>query len=304
MLNPVLDALPPEPVPIEIGRFDGKNYHFWVQQVESLLKQLKIDYVLTEPCPNPTPGPDPNAKEILEAKAAEKKWVNDDAMCRRNILCYLSDHLFNQYANRKMTAKDLWEDLKLVYLFEEFGTKRSQVKRYIEFQIVDEKPLMEQLQDLNTIADSVGSAGMLIDENFHVSVIISKLPPSWMDLRIKLMREEHLTFGMLMERLRTEEESRNQSKQASGPSNNNPGYHEAKRFEPRGTDTKLSSMYGQRNKLEMNSRSIVCHVCGKRGHLSRNCWFRSDKQAKEKIGDENTPSTFPATDANMVGVNE
>ncbi|XP_054781485.1 RNA polymerase II transcriptional coactivator KELP-like isoform X4 [Prosopis cineraria] len=81
-LDLVSAASPPEPVPIEISRFDGKNYHLWVQQMESLLKQLKIAYVLTELCPNATPGPHASAVEVAEARAAEKRlyclcW-NDD----------------------------------------------------------------------------------------------------------------------------------------------------------------------------------------------------------------------------------
>ncbi|XP_054781483.1 uncharacterized protein LOC129288773 isoform X2 [Prosopis cineraria] len=303
-LDLVSAASPPEPVPIEISRFDGKNYHLWVQQMESLLKQLKIAYVLTELCPNATPGPHASAVEVAEARAAEKRWVSDDFMCRRNILCYLSDHLFNQYTNRKMTAKELWEELRQVYLYEEFGTKRSQVKKYIEFKFVGEKSILEQVLELNTIADSIVSAGMMIDENFHVSVLISKLPPSWKDVCIKLMCEEYLPFWMLMERLRVEEESRNQVKQGDEPSSNDRGYHEARKFVQRWADIKPSSMYGQRNRLDMNGRSIVCYVCGKKGHLSRNCWRRFDSQAREKRIEENGPSAPVIAQANMVGVSE
>ncbi|KAJ1413764.1 Transcriptional coactivator p15 [Sesbania bispinosa] len=213
--NSVVDVAPLEPVPIEIIRFDGKNYEFWAQQMELLLKQIKIEYVLTEPCPNATLGEDATAA----AKASEKRWVHDDLMCRRNILSHLSDHLFNQYANRKMSAKELWEELKFVYQFEEYGTKRSQVKKYIEFQMVDEKAVVEQIQEFNSIADSIVAAGMSIEENFHVCVIISKLPLSWKDFCIKLMHEEYLPFWKLMERIRIEEETRNGVKQVGEPSN-------------------------------------------------------------------------------------
>ncbi|CAJ2631304.1 unnamed protein product [Trifolium pratense] len=113
-----------ESVPIEIVRFDGKNFQVWAEQMELFLKQLKINYVLTEPCPNATLGE--KDASAGETKAAEKRWLNDDLTCRRNILSHLSDNLFNKYANRKMSAKDLWEDLKFVYLYEEYGTKISQ----------------------------------------------------------------------------------------------------------------------------------------------------------------------------------
>ncbi|KAK4268889.1 hypothetical protein QN277_022117 [Acacia crassicarpa] len=307
MLDLIIEAAPAEPVPIEIGRFDGKNYHGWIQQMELLLKQLKIAYVLTEPCPNATPEPHSSAKEVAEARAAEKRWMNDDFLCRRNILCYLSDRLFSLYANRKMTAKELWEELKQVYLYEEFGTKRSLVKKYIEYEFVEEKSIYEQARDLNTIADSVVSSGMMIEENFHVSAIISKLPPSWKDVCIKLMREEHLPFWMLMECLWSEEESRNQVKRGGGegePSrNNNTGHHEARKSVQREADTSLSSsMHGRRNRPDMNDKSTACDVCGKKGHLSRNCWRRSDNQARGRRIEENEPSTRAISQLNLVGV--
>ncbi|KAI4355245.1 hypothetical protein L6164_004038 [Bauhinia variegata] len=272
--NSVVDTFSTELVPVDISRFNGKNYHLWAQQIGLLLKQLKIAYVLTEPCPSARPGQDSSAEE--------KRWVDDDSHCRRNILLYLSDHLFDQYAKRKMSARELWEDLKLTYLYEEFGTKRSQVRKYIEYQMVEENSILEQVQEFNNIADSIVASGILVDENFHVSVIISKLPPSWKNICNKLMREEHLPFWKLMERLRTEEASRNQSKKVGEPSNN-PGFHLSKR--PRGTDNMPSGMH--RNKSDMNSKKIPCYYCGKKGHLPKNCWWKSDKQGEERREEEN-----------------
>ncbi|KAK7285776.1 hypothetical protein RJT34_20557 [Clitoria ternatea] len=284
--NSVVDVAPPEVVPIEVIRFDGKNYQFWTQQMELLLKQLRIEYVLTELCPNARLGEDASAEDIAAAKSAERRWVNDDLMCHRNILNHLSDHLFNQYVSRKMSAKELWEDLRLVYLYEEFGTKRSQVKKYIEFQMVEEKPINDQIHELNGIADSIVAAGILIDDNFHTSVIISKLPPSWKEFCIKLMREEYLPFWKLMERIQREEESR------SGPSDTIGFNHASSRWGLRGLDTRPPPGFHHRHRSEMNSRSIPCCICGKRGHLSKNCWRRYDKQANEedsRMPTEDTP---------------
>ncbi|TKY61252.1 RNA polymerase II transcriptional coactivator KELP [Spatholobus suberectus] len=281
--NSVVDVAPLEPVPVEVIRFDGKNYHFWAQQMELLLKQLKIEYVLTEPCPNATLGEGVSTEELAAAKAAERRWLNDDLMCRRNILSHLSDPLFNQNANRKMSAKELWEELKLVYLYEEFGTKRSQVKKYIEFQMVDEKAVVEQTRELNGIADSIAAAGMFIDDNFHVSVIISKLPPSWKDFCIKLMREEYLPFWKLMERIQIEEESRNGVKRV-GEHSNSIGFHLANRGGQKRVDNRPLGMC--RNRSEINAKSVPCSICGKKGHLSKNCWRRYDKQANERTAEE------------------
>ncbi|KAM7476536.1 hypothetical protein LguiB_023779 [Lonicera macranthoides] len=191
-------------VPIEPTRLNGKNYYFWAQQIEFFLNQLKIAYVLTEPCPHIP----------LEAR----KWTNDDYICRRNILNSLSDHLFDQYSKKSYTAKELWEELKFAFN-EDFGAKRSDVHQYIHFEMVDGISVLEQVQILNNIADSVIASGMFFNENFHVSSIVSKLPPSWKDCRAKLMREEFLPFNKLMHHLRVEEESRSRCKK-EGPAMN------------------------------------------------------------------------------------
>ncbi|KAK7397441.1 hypothetical protein VNO78_18613 [Psophocarpus tetragonolobus] len=284
-VNSVVDVAPLEPVvPIEVIRFDGKNFQLWAQQMELLFKRLKIEYVLIEPCPNTTLGEGAKAEGTAAAKAAERRWLNDDLMCWRNILSHLSDPLFNLYSNRKMSGKELWEELKLLYLYEEFGTKRSQVKKYIEFQIVDDKEIIEQIRELNDIADSITAAGMFIDDNFHVSVIISKLPPSWKHFCVKLMCEEYLSFRRLMERIQIEEEYRYGVKRA-GEHSNSIGYHQGNRVGQRRADYKPLGMY--RNRSEINTRSVSCSICGKRGHLSQHCWRRYDKQTDERKTEEN-----------------
>ncbi|KAF2324892.1 hypothetical protein GH714_021078 [Hevea brasiliensis] len=272
-------------IPFDINRFDGKNYQFWAPHMELFLNKLKIAYVLTDPCPTVAIRPEASAEEIAQAKAAEKKWFNDDHLCRHNILSSLSDALYYQYSKKTKSARELWEELKLVYLYEEFGKKRSQVRNYIEFQIVDERPVLDQVQELNNIADSIVASGMFFDEKFHVSVIISKLPPSWKGFCIKLMCEEYLPFRMLMDHVRMEEESRNQEKQLE--SSNSACFNHAKNLGPRMRDMKKPRMNGKRLETERDNKALVCHFCEKRGHISKHCRNRKfDKEANEKLDEE------------------
>ncbi|KAH7519472.1 hypothetical protein FEM48_Zijuj08G0039800 [Ziziphus jujuba var. spinosa] len=131
---PVTSLPPCETFPAEIVRLDGKNYQCWAQNIELMLKQLNIAYVLFEPCPSIMLGREASTEEITRAKAAEQKWMNDDRMCRHNILSSLSDYLLNLYSKKPTTAKELWEELKLLHLYEEFGTKRSQVEEELRMQ--------------------------------------------------------------------------------------------------------------------------------------------------------------------------
>lgn len=281
--EPTTVVTPPK-FPNETIRFDGKNYIAWARQMEFLLQHLKIDYVLSDRCPTAVLEPESSSGNADQSKAAEQKWMSDDHMCRRNILNSLSDRLFNEYATKTMSASELWKELKLLYFLEEFGTKRSQVKKYLEFKMVAEKSILEQVEELNNIADSIVSAGTSIDEDFHVSAIISKLPLSWKNVWINLMHEQYLPLSKLIDRLRIEEQLRTQkNSRLSGVSSApNPGgqHHAANHLSKMG-DPKLSSLPLRKREWQKDVKTLLCLNCGKEGHTSPNCPSR-------KVDDEVT----------------
>ncbi|XP_059634387.1 uncharacterized protein LOC132276795 [Cornus florida] len=295
MSNSMTAFAPQGLIPIETTRLDGKNYYCWAHQMGFFLKQLNISYVLTDPCPIIALSPEASSEEISQAKDAAQKWVDDNYICCRHILSSLSDHLFYQYSKKTYSAKELWEELELVY-DDDFGTKRSQVNKYIQFQIVDGISILEQVQELHNIVHSINASGMWIDENFHISVIISKLPPSWKECRTKLMHEDFLSLNMLMHRLRTEEESRNEDKKME---------HVTRAH---GADSKLENKLGrQRSEMkrpgmqcetEKNDKAIICHACGKRGHLWRHCHLRKF-DIREKRNEKENEGGPAVTEVNM-----
>uniref|UniRef100_A0A5B7AER8 CCHC-type domain-containing protein n=1 Tax=Davidia involucrata TaxID=16924 RepID=A0A5B7AER8_DAVIN len=284
-------------IPIETTRLDGKNYYCWVHQMEFFLKQLKIAYVLTEPCPSITLSPEASVEEIAQARAAAQKWADDNYICRRNILNSLSDHLFDQYSNKTYSAKELWEELKLVY-DEDFGTKRSLVNKYIQFQMADGIPILEQVQELHNIAASIIASGMWIDDNFHISTIISKLPQSWKESRMRLMHEEFLPLNMLMYRLRVEEESRSRNKRGE-PSTKEAHCADSKlenKLGPKKREMKRPGMYWE---MEKDNKAIVCYNCGKKGHISRHC-HRRKFDIREKENEKDNEAVPVVTEVDMV----
>uniref|UniRef100_A0A1J3HXY5 RNA polymerase II transcriptional coactivator KELP n=1 Tax=Noccaea caerulescens TaxID=107243 RepID=A0A1J3HXY5_NOCCA len=264
---------------IETSRFDGKSYLCWSSQMELFLKQLNLSYVLSQPCPL-TNSSEINPREIsrADADAAGKNWLRDDYLCHNHLLNSLSDHLYRQYSKKFKHAKELWDDLKWVYQFEESNSKRSQVRKYIEFKMVEERPILEQVQDVNKIADSIVSAGMFLDETFHVSTIISKFPPSWSGFSTGLMEEEFLPVWMLMERVKAEELLRNKAQRVTyRPATGSSQMERLHSLGGRG-----SQSIGWKRK-EPERVVIVCDNCGRRGHLAKNCWGKtSDERASWK----------------------
>ncbi|KAI8572809.1 hypothetical protein RHMOL_Rhmol01G0229200 [Rhododendron molle] len=252
-------------VPSKTTRLDGKNYYCWAHQMEIFLKRLKIAYVLTDRRPSIADRQKASFEEIARAKAEVQKWLNDDNLCHHSILSCLCDNLFAEYSKKTKSAKELWEELKSAY-GEDFGTPTSKVNKYMQFEMVDGVSVLEQAQELCRIADSIKASGMWIDEHFHVSAIISKLPPSWKEYRRNLMREKYITVIMLMHRLRVEEESRNHAEKEGfahvGESK------EDNRLELEKGDFKRPAMHSE---MEKGNKLITCFRCGQKGHISRNC---------------------------------
>ncbi|VYS61446.1 unnamed protein product [Arabidopsis thaliana] len=282
---------------IKISRFDGKSYLYWASQMELFLKQLKLTYVLSEPCPSigSSQGPETNPREITRADATGKKWLRDDYLCYTHLMNSLSDHLYRRYSQKFKHAKELWDELKWVYQCDESKSKRSQVRKYIEFRMVEERPILEQVQVFNKIADSIVSAGMFLDEAFHVSTIISKFPPSWRGFCTRLMEEEYLPVWMLMERVKAEEELlRNGAKGVTyRPAT---GSSQMQRTPSLGTTHRGSQSVGwKRKEPERDERVIiVCDNCGRKGHLAKHCWgSKSDERASGKSNRINSSVAAP-----------
>lgn len=147
--------------------------------------------------------------------------------------------------------------------------------------MVDGVSVVEQVQELHNIADSIIASGMWVDENFHVSAIVSKLPPSWKECRVKLMQEEFLPLNKLMYTLRVEEESRNRYRNSESSKN------------ARMVDSKLENNVG----LKKKEMKRLCYTCGNEGHIAKICPLR--KFAEPSNGNDNYVVPV-STEVNMV----
>ncbi|CAN1157159.1 RNA polymerase II transcriptional coactivator KELP [Linum perenne] len=277
--SPIAASAEEDVARISVERFDGKNYKSWVRDMELFLKQLKVAHVLSG---DPPLG-----------RAAEKKWRDDDHMCRFYVLNSLCDSLYHQFSKTTKTAKELWDQLNQVYLFEEFGSKRAQVKEYIEFQIVEDRSIFDQVHQLNSIADAIVVAGTVVQEFFHVSTVIAKLPPSWKSFCNKLAHLEHLPFMMLMDMIKAEEDSRKRNKLGESPApshnhNHNHNHHHVMNVAPRTREVnRPPSMQWKRHEtdteVERWNRTQLCYCCGRKGHTVKQCPDRRlDNEAYER----------------------
>ncbi|KAJ0843621.1 putative RNA-directed DNA polymerase [Helianthus annuus] len=184
-------------------KFSGLHFKRWQQKMFFYLTTMNLARFLTETAPQPAEG-----ETDAQALSAVDAWKHSDFICRGYVLNGLSDALYNVYYNIK-TSKELWESLEKKYKTEDAGTKKSVVARFLDFKMVDNKPVMNQVQELQIILNDIHAEGMVLSETFQVAAMVEKLPPAWLDFKnyLKHKRKE-MSMEDLVLRLRIEEENR------------------------------------------------------------------------------------------------
>ncbi|KAJ9547539.1 hypothetical protein OSB04_020082 [Centaurea solstitialis] len=124
--------------------------------------------------------------------------------------------------------------------------------------MVDDKPIMEQVHELQVLVNKLNALSIPLVELFQVGAIIAKLPPSWKDFSKCMMhRSEDISLDDLLKHLRIEKETRNRDKRV-------------KNFGPKKQSFKKPG--NQKPKFNNKPKKFgSCHVCGETGHYAREC---------------------------------
>ncbi|XP_058753877.1 uncharacterized protein LOC131627055 [Vicia villosa] len=143
----------------------------------------KIQYVLD---PDLEEVPEPTADDTDEIKKERKKRKEDELLCHGHILNTLSDCLYDLYTNTA-SAKEIWKALEFKFKAEEEGTKKFLISKYFDFKMLDSKPILAQVHELQVLVNKIKAVKIDVPEAFQVGAIIEKLPPSWKGYRKKLL---------------------------------------------------------------------------------------------------------------------
>ena len=136
---------------MRLDRFDGENFTRWKDKLKFMLTALKIYYVLDPDLP---PISQPSDKDTDEKKAERKKREEDEIICRGHILNSLSDRLYDLYTVEP-SAREIWNALEFKYKAEGEGTKKFLISKYFDFKIVDAKPILPQVHELQVIVNQL-----------------------------------------------------------------------------------------------------------------------------------------------------
>ncbi|GJT92815.1 hypothetical protein Tco_1081660 [Tanacetum coccineum] len=164
---------------VKLGHFDGGSFKRWQKKMHFLLATLNGVYVLNKPYPEESEN-----KTLAESRDRLKFRI-DDFICRGHILNAMSDPLFDLYENYP-TARDLWKALEERYLMEDATSKIFIVSKFNSYKMVDSRPIMDQMYELEHILSMFTQNNMNMDESIQVASIIDKLPSTWKDVKKNL----------------------------------------------------------------------------------------------------------------------
>ncbi|XP_020247372.1 uncharacterized protein LOC109825063 isoform X2 [Asparagus officinalis] len=286
-------------------KFTGLNYKRWANQMKywlttlGLISAIDSDFSLSTPTPSSSsqvePIPTPTTSSGISKSPEEINFH-----CYNRILSALSDKLYDIYYEYK-DAKELWVALESEYGLDDAGIERFSSSSFNKFVMVDSKPINDQLHEFQDYIRYLQSKGNTFSEEYKVSSLIDKLPPSWSDFAKDLRHlQGDLTLVQALKGIRIEDQHRQNSKPKNEmkakvnlveekPKNfRNPNH------KPKGKNFKkknLSHRPNQHPNLSRNhkpfsqkSETKFCYVCGRTNHLSTQCYYRKKAPIKTHVG--------------------
>ncbi|XP_074282809.1 uncharacterized protein LOC141607359 [Silene latifolia] len=240
--------------------------------------------------------------KLKSNEEAIKKHDKDNKTVRFHLLNLMTNTLFDLFMVHK-SAKAIWELLEKKYGADDASKKKYVVGKWLGFQMVDDKPIMEQVHVYeNFCADEVNE-GMKLDEIFLANVLLEKFLPSWSDYRNHLKhKKKDPSLQKLVSHMRTEVANRLKDKtisvsvnasnasvkgnlvESSGPFNVEKfkGKRKAKVGQGKNQGPGKKNGPGKHTKpvakIQKPKGPIVCYVCGKAGHKAYQC---SEKKSAE-----------------------
>ncbi|XP_070048696.1 uncharacterized protein [Nicotiana tomentosiformis] len=169
----------------KLEHLDGNNYKCWSHKLLIFFEQLEVDFVLfnelsANVVSNTTAVFDGSNTivAIVVDDAAKKNIKKDNKTVRGHLLNHMTNPLFDLFINYK-SAKVIWDNLEKKYGADDAGEKKYMVGKWpIKFQMVDDKPIMEQVHEYENLTVDVLNEGMEMYEILQANVLLEKFPPS------------------------------------------------------------------------------------------------------------------------------
>ncbi|XP_050943684.1 uncharacterized protein LOC127150312 [Cucumis melo] len=232
-----------------------------------------------------------------------EKYAKDNNTVRGHMLNHMSDPMFDLFVVQK-SAKDIWSTLKSRYGGDDDGRKKYVVGKWLQFQMTNDKPVVEQIHEYENLVANILSEGLKMCEILQANFLLERFPPSWNDYRNHLKhKKKNLKLQELISHMRTEEANRLKDKLASKNLNSVianlvessiVNRHRTKQDKGhKGKNSEKRQFKAPRGQIK--KKKLVCYVCGKEGHKSYQC-----NQRKWRPNQKPTPQANLAEQDNEV----
>ncbi|KAL0334057.1 UNVERIFIED_CONTAM: hypothetical protein Sangu_1561900 [Sesamum angustifolium] len=144
------------------------------------------------------------AKSMDEAKL---KYDRDNKIVRGHLLNHMNNYMFDLFVNYRR-AKEIWITLETRCEGDNAGRKKYLVGQWLQFQMIEEKPTMDQIHEYENLVADILSEGMEMCEILQVNILL-KYPFYLEEYRNHLKHKKRdLTLEELIGHMRTEESNR------------------------------------------------------------------------------------------------
>jgi len=159
----------------KIEPLNGTNYKRWSQKLLLYFEQLELDYVLTTDYIDDSDTSQTNTEKSVATpttpktptipldETARKKLEKDNKLARSYLLNNMSNPLFDLFVIFKST-KIISTKLEVKYGSHDVGKRKYVVGKWLQFQVVDNKPIMEQVHVYENLCAEVLNEGMKMCE--------------------------------------------------------------------------------------------------------------------------------------------
>ncbi|KAK4397915.1 hypothetical protein Sango_1267000 [Sesamum angolense] len=264
MFVPVTRTLPDlfklEPV-------DGTNYKRWTQKLLIFFEQMDVDYVLFQNLPNT-----PAEASVLAITPADTSSIGTTKS--------------KDEAKQKYDRDNKTTTLETRYGGDDAERKKFVVGKWLQFQMIDEKPMMDQIHEYENLVADVLSEGMKMCEILQASVLLEKLPPTWSEYQNHMKHKKRdLTLQELIGHMRTKEASRLIDKETSLSSLS----VKANLVESAGSKDRFHQNKGKNNQHKsfkapdgkIQKSKQLCYCCRKPGHKAKDQQKTNQKPATQ-----------------------
>ncbi|KAA0043282.1 ty1-copia retrotransposon protein [Cucumis melo var. makuwa] len=251
------------------------------------LEQLEVDYVLTTDLPSSNPPTTTSTSSDPKSSTGPSTTV-------------------------AVADQDIWSTLESRYGGDDPGRKKYVLGKWLQFQMTDNKRVVEQIHEYESLVANVLSEDMKMCEILQANVLLEKFPPSWNGYRNHLKhKKKDLKLQELISHMRREEANRLKDKLASQNLNSvNANLVESSIVNRDITKQEKGhkGKYSEKRQFktpggQIKKKKLVCYVSGKEGHKSYQCNQRKGRPSQKPTPQANLAKQDSEIIAAIVEVN-